>query len=231
MITSYEEAILMGVNTHLAAAAFIDTCGVYDAQKQIDNLLGIKLNYYKKMDTTTNPNYPANTTGLDFTEAMSALADGFKVRLPEWTGYWFQRGKDIAVFSRTGDILDTPNWKHYAMREDWEIVTTGLGFDFALLALKAGKSVRCGLWGEGTYITLQTPDVNSKMSVPYLYGTSSHGTVPYVPDSIELFATNWEIAEITQQVVNSDINLQSQQVAGVYIGPGVIKENLGDQSV
>lgn len=222
MITPYDMAAIMAMeptgNPYLAAAS-ISTRSTFEALSKWQRN---RINQTKKMDTTTNTNYPAKTTGLDFTEAMAALAEGFKVRLPEWTGYWFQRGKDIAVFSRTGDILDTPNWKHYAMREDWEIVTSGLGFDFALLALKAGKSVRCGLWSEGTFITLQTPDANSKMSLPYLFGTSSHGKVPYHPDSIELFATNWEIYNIPVEDVA--INMQKQPTDSTHPG-------LTDQSV
>lgn len=156
-----------------------------------------------ELKNTSSPELPAKIAGLDFTEAMSALADGHKVRLPEWTGYWFQQGNDIKVFSRTGDILDTPHWKFYGMREDWSIVTEGMGFDFAILALKAGKAVRCGLWPYGIFVKMQVPDANSKMSLPYFYGTSPHGVVPYSPDQIELQATTWEVYEIPKMGVDS----------------------------
>lgn len=226
MITSYEEAILMGVHPYLAAAAFIDTSGVFDAiriNKQIQKL--------KQMDKQTNTSYPAKTTGLDFTEAMAALADGFKTRLPEWTGYWFQRGKDIAVFSRTGDILDTPNWKHYAMREDWQIVTEGMGFDFALLALKAGKSVRESWWPFDIYLTAQIPDANSKMTVPYIYGTSiQHGVMPWLPDYIDLFSKDWEVINPTANLTKAtdgsanvavDMMFGNQKVTNIADSPNV----------
>lgn len=203
---------------------------IYDVKKymaskkpdafDLDDLLGIKLNYYKKMDTSNNTNFPAKTIGLDFTEAMKAITEGFKVRIPEWTGYWFRNGKDISVLTRTGDIINTPNFNNYVMRDDWQIVTEGLGFDFAMLALKAGKSVRVSTWPSDIYLTLQVPDVNSKMTVPYIYGTSKqHGVMPWLPDHIDLFSKDWEVFDPTSQKPVLDTILVNQKVTDIQSSP------------
>lgn len=100
------------------------------------------------------------TTGMNYTEAMQALDLGANVKLPEWTGHWFKKTDgQINVFTRTGDILDTPNHAHYIMREDWAITYGLKGFDFAVLALKAGKMVtRQGWNGKGMYIFMRPAD-------------------------------------------------------------------------
>lgn len=48
-------------------------------------------------------------------------------------------------FTRTGDIVSADIYR-YAPRDDWEEVTTGLGFDFALVAMKASKKVKREAW-------------------------------------------------------------------------------------
>lgn len=100
------------------------------------------------------------TTGLNYGEAVAAIEAGNAVRLPEWTGFWF-KGEDgqIMVFTRTGDVLDTPNHAHYLMREDWQIADGGLGFDFAILAVKSGKKIaRSGWNGKGMYVFMRPAD-------------------------------------------------------------------------
>jgi hypothetical protein len=99
-------------------------------------------------------------TGNTFDQAIMALQVGYFVRLPEWTGYWFLDSKDggVKVYTRTGDVLDTPRYDDYCDRTDWVISTTrpGLGFDFAILALKAGKRVaRQGWNGKNMYVFLR----------------------------------------------------------------------------
>lgn len=106
----------------------------------------------------------AKSEGLTFDEAVTALGNGFKVRLPEWTGYWFKDEENIKSFTRTGDVVDA--WTHRAdmhNRKDWQIVTEGLGFDFAILALKSGKLVaRKGWNGKGMFIFMRPGDTLTK---------------------------------------------------------------------
>jgi hypothetical protein len=90
-------------------------------------------------------------------EAIVAMQSGKKVKLPEWEGYWFMIGGqyekeddrlNVRVFTKTGDVLDTPWFDKYDRRDDFEITSGALGFDFALRAMKAGKKVKRANWTE-----------------------------------------------------------------------------------
>ena len=83
---------------------------------------------------------------MNFEQAQQALANGRKVKLSDWTGYWFMEDSKIKVFTKTGDILDTPNIDRYKDRDDWEVTNGHMGFNFTILALKAGKQVRREQW-------------------------------------------------------------------------------------
>ncbi len=86
--------------------------------------------------------------------------------------------------------------------------TTDLDFSVALAALKAGKSVaRAGWNGKGMFVTLQVPDENSKMTVPYIFMTCPPGStnqfgevgktsthrIPWLVSQTDLMAADWEI--------------------------------------
>lgn len=62
------------------------------------------------------------TTNLTYQEALSALANGKKVKLPEWGGYWFY-ADGIKVKTKDGEILNTPWFDKYKDRNDWQILT------------------------------------------------------------------------------------------------------------
>jgi allophanate hydrolase subunit 2 len=83
---------------------------------------------------------------MNYARALGAMAAGRKVKLSDWMGYWYQEGDQIKVFTRTGDILDTPNIDRYKDRDDWEVTDGALGFEFAILALKNGKMVARSEW-------------------------------------------------------------------------------------
>lgn len=92
---------------------------------------------------------------MNFDHAKQAMLDGHKVKLPEWTGYWFGDGPNIKVFTKNGDILDTPHIDKYKDRDDWMILYGGLGFDFAILALQNGKKVQRAGWnGKGQFVVM-----------------------------------------------------------------------------
>lgn len=79
-------------------------------------------------------------------------------------------------------------------------------FGWALNCLKQGKAVaRKGWNGKGIYIKLQTPDVNSKMTLPYIYIVTNglitdnpnapKGTVPWLASQTDMLAEDWEVVE------------------------------------
>ena len=79
-------------------------------------------------------------------------------------------------------------------------------FGWALNCLKHGKAVaRKGWNGKGIYIKLQTPDANSKMTLPYIYIVTNglitdnpnapKGVVPWLASQADMLAEDWEIVE------------------------------------
>ena len=101
---------------------------------------------------------------MNLSDAYQQLKIGKKVKLPEWSGYWFISEttsaltpftETIRVFTKDGDVLDTPWIEKYKDRDDWEITEGRLDFGFALRALKSGKRVcRAGWNGKGMYLML-----------------------------------------------------------------------------
>lgn len=55
------------------------------------------------------------------------------------------------------------------------------------------KSMRLPHWSEDVKIRVQHPNMDSKMTAPYLYVESRYGCVPWKETMIELFSDIWEI--------------------------------------
>lgn len=70
-----------------------------------------------------------------------------------------------------------------------------VSFEIVLSALREGrKAHRAGWNGAGQFVTLQTPDEHSKMTLPYLYLTTVDGArVPWVASHTDLLAEDWVI--------------------------------------
>lgn len=76
-----------------------------------------------------------------------------------------------------------------------------MDFGKALEALKAGKRVsRTGWNGRGLWLELQTPDANSKMTLPYVYinypvdaKTTPGARVPWLCSQTDMLADDWEV--------------------------------------
>ena len=68
-------------------------------------------------------------------------------------------------------------------------------FDYgeAIKQLKAGPRVaRIGWNGLGQYLTLQVPDANSKMTLPYIYITTVQGDlVPWMASQTDMLNEDW----------------------------------------
>ena len=68
-----------------------------------------------------------------------------------------------------------------------------IDFSGALFMLKTGKRVARKNWnGRDMYIQLQTPDVGSKMTLPYIYmKTVQNDLVPWLASQTDLLSDDW----------------------------------------
>lgn len=73
----------------------------------------------------------------------------------------------------------------------------GNDFGWALTQLRAGVHVaRYGWNGNAMWLGLQTPDKNSKMTLPYIYMYTAQGDlVPWLASQTDMLADDWEIAK------------------------------------
>lgn len=69
-------------------------------------------------------------------------------------------------------------------------------FGKAIKEMHNGNKVcRSGWNGKGMWVALQVPDINSKMSLPYIYmKTADNNLVPWLASQTDMLATDWEIA-------------------------------------
>ena len=67
---------------------------------------------------------------------------------------------------------------------------------WAVEQLQDGDRVRRAGWNtKGMWVALQTPDENSKMTLPYVYMMTAQGQlVPWLCSQSDLLATDWENA-------------------------------------
>jgi Protein of unknown function (DUF2829) len=65
----------------------------------------------------------------------------------------------------------------------------------AVNRLRSGDKVSRANWnGKGQYLELQTPDEDSKMTLPYVYIHTVQGDlVPWLCSQTDLLANDWEI--------------------------------------
>lgn len=79
-----------------------------------------------------------------------------------------------------------------------------MNFGQAISAIKDGERVaRKGWNGKGIFIELQTPDVNSKMTSPYIFIDTTglqtdnldapKSRVPWLPSQTDMLAEDWSI--------------------------------------
>lgn len=70
-----------------------------------------------------------------------------------------------------------------------------MGFEWALQRLKEGEAVAREGWnGKGMWIALQTPDENSKMTLPYIYmSTVIRDLVPWLASQTDLLSEDWQV--------------------------------------
>jgi len=75
---------------------------------------------------------------------------------------------------------------------------------WAISQLKSGRRVRREGWnGKGMWLALQTPDINSKMTLPYIYIEYPQGhpaypngsRVPWLASQNDILAEDWETVD------------------------------------
>ena len=67
-----------------------------------------------------------------------------------------------------------------------------MNFGKAYSAMEMGAAVKRESWD--SYVELQIPDANSKMTVPYIYMTSFNQRMPWLPSQADLAADDWDYA-------------------------------------
>lgn len=75
---------------------------------------------------------------LTHEEALQYLSEGTAVKLPEWGGIWFPIKGKIFVFTKEGEILDTPDHATYDSKENWTVaINDELTVDLPVKFVKA----------------------------------------------------------------------------------------------
>jgi len=65
-------------------------------------------------------------------------------------------------------------------------------FGVALKCLKEGSAVARREWEEGEYLSLQVPDKHSKMTLPYIYLTTTRlDMVPWLASQTDILSEDW----------------------------------------
>jgi len=150
---------------------------------------------------------------MNYKEALKAIRNGKKVKLPEWTGYWFMgKNEYIQVYTADCKILDLPCTEDYINRTDWDITDGSRDFGGAIKALKAGKKVaRTGWNGKEMFLYLvqgSTFEVNREplLSIypegtkityrPHIDLKTADGSVAtWSPSGSDALAEDWQIVE------------------------------------
>lgn len=143
---------------------------------------------------------------MNLPSAIDALNKGNKVKLPEWTGYWFipeellTTTRKVHAFTKEGDVLDTPWFDKYSNRTDFEITAGKLGFDFALLAIFHNKKVHSPGWGgeadKKAYITFFKESHPLHPTGPCVVIFNDPENMEphlWLPDYLDLLRTDYEV--------------------------------------
>jgi hypothetical protein len=127
-------------------------------------------------------------------EALQETLLGKKIKLPEWGGYWYREDGQIKVFCKNGDLVETPTYRNYDQRTDWQVTEGYLGFDFAILAIKAGHKVRRKVWLK--HISIKLIRDNGQLYIEQ-HNSNPHlkfSPRTWVPAVYDLLAEDWEKA-------------------------------------
>lgn len=86
------------------------------------------------------------------------------------------------------------------------VSSENLSFGQALDRLRAGQKIsRRGWNGRGQYVELQVPDLNSKMTLPYIFIRTVQGDlVPWLASQSDLLACDWLVVREQKVLVYGD---------------------------
>jgi len=124
-------------------------------------------------------------------ETLKALIDG-KTIVSESGDEYFLDEKFIC--KKEGRYYESTLSFNNLIKRTWIVKTTErFSFSDALYSLKSGRKVSRDGWnGKGQYIEMQNPDINSKMTKPYLYIKTVDGSlVPWLASQTDLLADDW----------------------------------------
>lgn len=98
-----------------------------------------------------------------------------------------------------------------------------MNFEEAFTQVKNGEGMRLPKWHTDVSVYAQYPDVDSKMTAPYLYVKSRYGRVPWQATNIELFSEDWGI------VTDKDFDSSEHVYVANFMLTGTIKpENIAE---
>lgn len=160
---------------------------------------------------------------MNFKQALEAMKQGHKVKLPSWGGYWEYDANmnGIVIHCKEGNVLYNCTERllftaENIISDEWVIAnednTPVLGgeamFNFgeAIKYLKRGfKVARKGWNGKGIYLEMQKPDEHSKMTLPYIYIVTNalvsdnphapRGVVPWLASQTDMLCEDWCLVE------------------------------------
>lgn len=58
---------------------------------------------------------------LNFAEVLELLKNGYKLKVPEWRGYWALEGGKIIAHCENGDIVEATHFQTNVFRSDWMV--------------------------------------------------------------------------------------------------------------
>lgn len=84
---------------------------------------------------------------------------------------------------------------HINLKGEEQESVVNIDFGQAIRFLKQGKQVsRAGWNGKNMYLSLQVPDTNSKMSLPYIYIRTADGhLVPWLASQTDMLSNDWQV--------------------------------------
>lgn len=134
-----------------------------------------------------------------------------------YRGWELPKDEDGADEGFLVEYLDSPNGNHpdhegyisWSPKEQFENAyrkTNGMTFGLAIEAMKKCKRVaRKGWNGKGIFVEIQNPDLDSRMSSPYIFINTTglqtdnpdapKSLVPWLASQTDMLAEDWEIIE------------------------------------